>query len=183
MLSVLRTLPTDEKLWELAIDGFARWGKPVMSAPSDEEPSAELRAIAGELLMLFRTVGGAVDWREGPHTGSLAAALAVIAVAVPHTLKAWMREVWYHPDNPDREVSPLSEAWLSAFARLIADSPARGYWQKQFLEWTGDESGLSVVGRGLAELGDAGKPRYALRRLTFSRLPAGSPSPRDTSPG
>jgi hypothetical protein len=154
VLSVLRTLPTDEKLWELAIDGFARWGKPVLSAPSDEEPSAELRAIAGELLMLFRTSGGAVDWREGPHTGSLAAALAVIAVAVPHTLKAWMREVWYQPDNPDREVSPLSEAWVFAVARLIAESPARGYWQKQFLEWTGDESGLSVLGeRGLAELG------------------------------
>jgi hypothetical protein len=84
----------------------------------------------------------------------LAAALAVIAVAVPHTLKAWMREVWYQTDNPDREVSPLSEAWVSAVARLMAGSPARGYWQKQFLEWTGDESGLSVLGeRGLAELG------------------------------
>jgi hypothetical protein len=167
VLSVLRTLPSDEKLWELAIDGFARWGKPVMSAPPDEEPSSELRAIAGELLMLFRTSGSAVDWSEGPHTDSLAAALAVIAVAVPHTLKAWMREVWYQPDNSNRDGSPLSASWLAAVARLIAESPAKLYWQKQFVEWTSDETGLSVVGAlGLAEMGE----------LT------GSPSPRDTSP-
>jgi hypothetical protein len=160
VLSVLRALPADEKLWELAIDGFARWGKPVMSAPPDEEPSSELRAVAGELLMLFRTSGGAVDWSEGPHTDSLAPALAVIAVAVPHTLKAWMREVWYQPDNSNRDGSPLSASWLAAVARLIAVSPAKFYWQKQFFEWTSDETGLSVVGAlGLAELGDLTEPR------------------------
>jgi hypothetical protein len=154
VLSVLRTLPEDEKLWELAIDGFARWGKPVMSAPPDEEPSSELRAIAGELLMLFRTSGSAVDWSEGPHTDSLAPALAVIAVAVPHTLKAWMREVWYQPDNSNRDGSPLSASWLAAVARLIAESPAKSYWHKQFVEWTSDETGLSAVGAlGLAAMG------------------------------
>jgi hypothetical protein len=159
VLSVLRTLPSDEKLWELAIDGFSRWGKPVMSAPPDEEPSSELRAIAGELLMLFRTSGSAVDWSEGPHTGSLAAALAVIAVAVPHTLKVWMREVWYQPDDANHDGSPLSASWLSAVARLIAESPAKSYWQKQFLEWTAAETGLSVVGAlGLAEMGDLTEP-------------------------
>jgi len=150
----LRALPSDENLWKLAIDGFARWGRPVMSVPSDEEPSSELRAVAGELLMLFRTSGNAVDWSEGPHTGSLAAALAVIAVAVPHTLKAWMREVWYQPDDTNHDGSPLSASWLSEAARLIAESPAKPYWQKQFQEWTGEETGLSVVGaRGLAEMG------------------------------
>jgi hypothetical protein len=160
VLSVLRTLPSDEKLWELAIDGFSRWGRPVMSALPDEEPSSELRAVAGELLMMFRTSGGAVDWSEGPHTGSLAPALAVIAVAVPHTLKAWMREVWYQPDNSNRDGSPLAASWLAAVARLIADSPAKFYWQKQFFEWTSDETGLSVVGTlGLAELGDLTDPR------------------------
>jgi hypothetical protein len=159
VLSVLRTLPADERLWELAIDGFSRWGKPVMSAPPDEEPSSELRAVAGELLMLFRTSGNAVDWSEGPHTDSLAPALAVIAVAVPHTLKAWMREVWYHPDNSNRDGSPLAASWLSAVARLIAASPAKFYWQKQFFEWTTEETGLSVVGTlGLAELGNLTSP-------------------------
>lgn len=153
VLGVLRTLPTDERLWALAIDGFARWGEPVMSAPPDEEPSAELRAIAGELLMLLRTSGSALNWSQGPHTRALAATLAVIAVAVPHTLKAWLREVWYRPDDSNREDSPLSTSWLSELTRLIAGSPAKSYWQKQFLEWTSDETGLSVVGaRGLAEL-------------------------------
>jgi hypothetical protein len=153
VLSVLRALPSDERLWELAIDGFARWAKPVMSAPPDEEPSAELRAMAGELLMLFRTSGSAVDWSHGAHTRALAAALAVIAVAVPHTLKVWMRELWYQPDNSIREHSPLSALWLSEVARLIARSPARSYWQKQFLEWMSDETGLSLAGaRGLAEI-------------------------------
>jgi hypothetical protein len=159
---VLRTLPADEKLWELAIEGFSRWGKPVMSAPPDEEPSSELRAVAGELLMLFRTSGSAVDWSEGSHTVSLAPALAVIAVAVPHTLKAWMREVWYQPDDSNRDGSPLSASWLAAVARLIAVSPGKFYWQKQFFEWTSDETGLSVVGTvGLAELGDLTDPRPA----------------------
>jgi hypothetical protein len=124
-----------------------------MSALPDEEPSAELRAMAGELLMLFRTSGSAVDWSQGAHTRALAAALAVIAVAVPHTLKAWMREVWYQPDHSIREHSPLSALWLSQIARLIAGSPAKSYWQKQFLEWMSDETGLSLAGaRGLAEI-------------------------------
>ena len=153
VLSVLRTLPSDERLWELAIDGFARWGKPIMSAPPDEEPSAELRAIAGELLVLLRTAGRAVNWSRGPHTRVLAAALAVIAVAVPHTLKAWIREVWYQPNSASRDDSPLSMSWLSEVARLIAESPAEPYWQKQFLEWMRDATDLSIVGaRGLAQL-------------------------------
>jgi hypothetical protein len=46
-------------------------------------------------------------------------------------------------------------SWLSAVARLIAESPGKAYWQKQFLEWMSDESALSVMGeRGLAEMGE-----------------------------
>ena len=157
VFSVLRTLPADERLWELAIDGFARWGKPVMSALPGEEPSAEVRAIAGDLLLLFRTNGGAIDWSAGPHTRALAPALAIIAVAVPHTFKVWIREVWLQPDHTSRNDSPLSASWLSEVARLIAESPAKAYWQKQFLEWMSDESALSVMGeRGLAEMGERG---------------------------
>ncbi len=134
------------------MDGFVRWGKPVLSAPPDEEPSAEVRAVAGELLLLLRTNGSAIDWSAGPHTRALPSALAIIAVAVPHTFKVWMREVWLQPDHAARNDSPLSESGLSELARLMAESPARAYWQKQFLEWSGDESGLSVMGaRGLAE--------------------------------
>jgi hypothetical protein len=155
VFSVLRTLPADERLWDLAIEGFARWGKPVMSAPPDEEPSAEVRAIAGELLLLLRTGGGAIDWSAGPHTRALAPALAIIAVAVPHTFKVWIREVWLQPDHMSRNGSPLSVSWLSEAARLIAESSAKAYWQKQFLEWMSDESALSIMGeRGLLEMGE-----------------------------
>ena len=71
-----------------------------------------------------------------------------------------MREVWYQPDNSSRDGSPLAASWLSAVARLIAESPAKFYWQKQFFEWTTDETGLSVVGTlGLAELGDLTTPQ------------------------
>jgi hypothetical protein len=155
VFTVLRTLPGDGRLWELSIDAFVRWGKPVMSAPPEDEPSAAVRAVAGELLLLLRTSGAAVDWSAGPHTRGLAAALAIIAVAVPHTFKAWMREVWLQPDHVDRSDSLLSASWLSELARLVAESPARVYWQKQFLEWAGDESALSVMGaRGLAEMGE-----------------------------
>jgi hypothetical protein len=155
VFGVLRTLPTDERLWELAIDAFARWGKPVMSALPDEEPSAEVRAIAGDLLLLFRTNGGAIDWSAGPHTRALAPALAIIAVAVPHTFKVWIREVWLQPDHTSRNDSPLSVSWLSEVVRLIAGSPAKVYWQKQFLEWMSDESALSAMGeRGLAQMGE-----------------------------
>ena len=126
-----------------------------MSALPDEEPSAEVRATAGDLLLLFRTNGGAIDWNAGPHTRALAPALAIIAVAVPHTFKVWIREVWLQPDHTSRSDSPLSVSWLSAVARLIAESPAKAYWQKQFLEWMSDESALSVMGeRGLAEMGE-----------------------------
>jgi hypothetical protein len=154
VLSVLRTSPADERLWELAIDAFVRWGNPVvMLAVPDEDRSAEVRAISGEFLQLLRTSGDAVDWSQGPHTRALAPALAVIAVAVPHTLKAWMREVWYQLDDSSRNDSPLSISRFSELARLIAESPAKFFWQKQFLEWMSDEAPLSLMGaRGLVEL-------------------------------
>ena len=50
VFAVLRTRPVDERLWELTLDAFARWGDHVLSAPEGEEAGPEMRAIASELL-------------------------------------------------------------------------------------------------------------------------------------
>jgi len=148
--AVLPTRPRDERLWELTLDAFARWGSPVLAAPEGEEASPETRAISGELLKLLRAHGGALSWERGPHTQRLATVVAILAVAVPHTLKVWMRELWSPAGGDMDPESPLSMARFKDIARLMAQSPTATYWQRQFVEWMRDEPELAPVGaRGL----------------------------------
>jgi hypothetical protein len=152
VFAAIRIRPADTRLWELAIDAFDRWSNQVLSAPQDEEPGAELRSMASELLMLFRRSGTALSWDHGPHTRGLAAALAVFAMVVPHTLKAWMREVWSqgHATSAGEALSALR---LPEVVRLVAKSSVVVYWQKQFAEWIVEEGALaSSAAQGLAEL-------------------------------
>ena len=145
VFAVLARRPTDERLWELTLDAFARWGNPVLVAPADEEAGSEMRAISGELLRLIRTYGRSLSWEHGPHTRRLAPVIAIFAVAIPHTLKSWMREVsseWL-----------LSSARWPEVVRLIGHSPTVAFWQKQFVEWITEEPDLALVGAlGLAQL-------------------------------
>jgi hypothetical protein len=151
VFAVLPTRPGDQRLWELALDAFARWGSDVLSAPEGEEASPQMRALAGELLKLLRAHGSSLSWRQGPHTRRLATVVAIFAVAVPHTLKSWMREVWSPAiDDMDSEL-PLSTARLTEVVQLVASSPTATYWQKQFVEWMTEEPELATAGaRGLA---------------------------------
>jgi hypothetical protein len=149
--AVLPTRPTDERFWELTLDAFARWGSQVLAAPEGEEASPEMRAMSGELLKLLRAHGGALSWERGPHTQRLATAVAILAVAVPHTLKVWMRELWSPSAGDVDPESPLSMTRFKDIARLMGTSPTATYWQKQFVEWMTDEPDLALVGaRGLA---------------------------------
>jgi hypothetical protein len=147
---VLPTRPADERLWELTLDAFTRWGSHVLSAPEGEEASPEMRALSGELLKLLRVHSGSLSWRQGPHTEKLATVVAIFAVAVPHTLKSWMRELSSTlADDTDGE-SPLSLARFSEVARVIAQSPTASFWRKQFVEWMMEEPDLETLGaRGL----------------------------------
>ncbi len=127
VLSVLRTLPSDEKLWELRNRWvLLGWAKPVMSAPPDEEPSAELRAMAGELLMLFRTSGGAVDWSQGrTHARFGRRAGCVIAGScAPHPEGVDAREFGISLDNSDSRAS-LPVVSVVAVRRPRGSSPGR----------------------------------------------------------
>jgi hypothetical protein len=153
VFAILPTRPGDERLWELALDAFARWGSHILSAPEGEEASPQMRALSGELLKLLRSQGNSITWRQGPHTRSLATVLAIFAVAVPHTLKSWMREVWsLSVDDIDSEL-PLSTARLTEVVHLVARSPTVTYWQKQFVEWMTEEPELATAGaRGLAAM-------------------------------
>ena len=154
VFAVLRTRPADERLWELTLDAFARWGDHVLSAPEGEEAGPGMRAISSELLMLLRAHGKSLSWGEGPHTRRLATAVAILAVAIPHTLKSWMRELWSPSADPTRDGElPLSSARLSRVLQLVAKSPTASYWQKQFAQWMTDEPELARAGaRGLVEL-------------------------------
>ena len=80
--------------------------------------------------------------------------MAIFAVAIPHTLKSWMRELWSPPADPTRDGElPLSSARLSRVLQLVAKSPTASYWQKQFAQWMTDEPELASAGaRGLVEL-------------------------------
>jgi hypothetical protein len=153
VFAVLPTRPADERLWELALDAFARWGSHVLSAPAGEEASPQMRALSGELLKLLRAHGNSLSWRQGPHARRLAAVVAIFAVAVPHTLKSWMREVWSPAiDDIDGEL-PLSTARLTEVIHLVARSPTATFWQKQFIEWMTEEPELATAGaRGLAAM-------------------------------
>ncbi|HEY6923504.1 MAG TPA: hypothetical protein VI653_08555, partial [Steroidobacteraceae bacterium] len=153
VFAVLPTRPGDERLWELALDAFARWGSHLLCAPEGEEASPQMRALSGELLKLLRAHGNSLSWRQGPHTQRLATAVAIFAVAVPHTLKSWMRELWSPMiDDIDSEL-PLSMSRLTEVIQLVARSPTATFWQKQFVEWMTDEPELAMAGaRGLAAM-------------------------------
>ena len=144
VVGVLPRRPTDERLWELTLDAFARWGEHVLRAPEGEETDPELRAASGELLRLLRTYGNSVSWDEGPHTRSLTTVVAIFAVTIPHTLKSWMRELW-SPSAQGSEVDLLSAGRLAEVVRLVAKSPTATYWQKQFVEWTTEEPVLATT--------------------------------------
>jgi hypothetical protein len=163
VFAVLPTRPTDERLWELTLDAFARWGSPVLAAPEGEEAGPEMRATSGELLRLIRTHGRSLSWERGPHTPRLATAIAICAVAIPHTLKSWMREVWSAPaDYAGEKERPLSTVRWPEVVRLIGSSPTASYWQKQFVEWITEEPDLAMVGaRGLRQLCDLAHPCVA----------------------
>jgi DNA polymerase III delta prime subunit len=150
VFAAIRTRPADVRLWELAIDAFDRWSDHVLSAPPDEEPSPELRTMASEFLVLFRRSGTALSWDHGLHTRGLTTALAVFAVVVPHTLKAWMREVWSRGQATSNDIA-LSTLRLPEVVRLIEKSSVVSYWQKQFVEWVVEEGGLASMLAALSE--------------------------------
>jgi DNA polymerase III delta prime subunit len=154
--AVLASLPrrsTDVRLWELALDAFARWGDHLLSLPPGEEPDPTLRAAAGELLRLLRTCASALSWDEGPHTRHLARALAILAVAVPHTLKSWIRQDGLPPADGSEGHPVLSPDRFSEVVRLLSQSSSVSFWQKQFVQWITEEPDLASIGaRGLSEL-------------------------------
>ncbi|HVW70072.1 MAG TPA: hypothetical protein VHB68_13935, partial [Steroidobacteraceae bacterium] len=154
VFAVLRTRAADERLWELTLDAFARWGQHALAELDGEEAGPEMRAISGELLKRLRVYGNAVSWAEGPHTQRLAVVVSIFAATMPHTLKSWMRESWSPSVDPvTRNESPLSTDRWSEVVRFIADSPGASHWQKQFVEWITEEPDLAVVGaQGLAQL-------------------------------
>jgi DNA polymerase III delta prime subunit len=172
VFAVLPRRPTDERLWDLALDAFARWAKHVLSVPAEEETGSEVRSSAGELLRLLRTYGNSISWQEGPHTGHLTTVVAIFAVAIPHTLKSWMRELWSGAvDHADDELA-LSPDRMEEVVRLIASSPTASYWQKQFMEWITEEPSLAAVGgRGLAGLCGLTDPAVAPLVTRIAREP------------
>ena len=159
VFAVLPTRPGDERLWELALDAFARWGDHVLSAPEGEDADPKVRALSGDLLRLLRTYGTSLSWQEGAHTRPLATVIAIFAVAIPHTLKSWMRELWASAGADTDGELPLSVARFLQVVRLIRQSLIRSFWQKQFAEWMTEEPQLAAVGaQGLAELCDPSDP-------------------------
>jgi DNA polymerase III delta prime subunit len=153
VFAMLPQRPDDERLWELVLDAFARWGDHVLSAPEGDEADPQMRATSGELLRLLRTYGSSLSWRSGPHAERLATVAAIFAVAIPHTLKSWMRELWSsavaHPEGEP----PLSADRMPEVVRLMGKSSTAAYWRKQFAEWMTEEPSLASPGaKGLAEL-------------------------------
>ena len=132
-----------------------------------------MRATAGELLRLIRRYGRSLSWERGPHTQRLATAIAICAVAIPHTLKSWMREVWSaSADDASENEWPLSTARWPEVVRLIGQSPTASYWQKQFVEWITEEPNLAIVGaRGLAQLCGLTHPCVAPLVARIARQP------------
>jgi hypothetical protein len=168
VFAVLPTRPLDERLWELTLDAFSRWGSHVLTAPEGEEAGPEMRALSGELLKLLRSHGSSLSWQQGPHTPKLATVVAIFAVAVPHTLKSWMRELWSTGGEPDDEW-PLSMARYAQVARLIAQSPTASFWQKQFVEWMRQEPDLAPLGaRGLLAMRGAAEATTLLGQFSDS---------------
>ena len=170
--------PTDTRLWGLTLDAFARWGDHLLSSPASEEADPATQAASGELLRLLRTSGSSLTWSQGPHTRRLANVLAIFGVAIPHTLKTWIRLEQMPSANYAESGLLLSPARFSEVVRLLSQSSAASFWQKQFVEWIGDEPGLAAIGaRGLSELvGSCGRsPRFVEDALTLFRHLADAP--------
>lgn len=163
VMGVLPRLATDERLWELTLDAFAGWGAHLLTLPAGEEPDSAIRTASGELLQLLRTAGTSLSWRAAPHSRRLADVLAIFAVAVPLTLKSWMRQDAM-PAAEDGECDAvLSAARLREVVRILSTSSAAPFWQRQFLEWVTEEPDLARIGaRGLAGIGGLGDPGIAL---------------------
>lgn len=154
VFAVLPARAADERLWELTLDAFVRWGRYALAQADGEEAGPQMRAISGELMKRLRVYGHCVSWAQGPHAQPLAGVLSIFAATMPHTLKSWMREVWSQSVDPAmRAELPLSSARWSEVVRLIAGSATAGYWQKQFVEWIVEEPDLGAAGaQGLAQL-------------------------------
>jgi hypothetical protein len=153
VVAAIARRPADSRLWELALEAFARWGSPLLSAPPEEEADPVLRAASSELLRVLRTCGGEFSSSDGPQTRQLASVLAIFGVAVPHTLKSWIRQDWPSPAERGEAAGVLSPTRLSEVVRLLRTSSAAAFWQKQFLEWILEEPDLASLGAtGLAAL-------------------------------
>lgn len=168
LTAVFASLPrhaADGRLWELTLDAFARWGDHLLTSPAGEEADPA-RAASGELLRLLRTSGGALSWDQGPHTRRLGNVLAVLAVAVPHTLKTWIRQEGMPSADSAAGNSVLSAARFLEAVRLLAKSSAASFWQKQFVAWVVEEPDLAGIGAScLAELSGLGDRNAALDAL------------------
>lgn len=157
VMAVLPRRPTDQKLWDLTLTAFVRWGHHVLSAPQGEEPEPELRALSGVLLRLLRAEGSAVSWSGGPDatplTTVLTTVLAIFAVTIPHTLRSALRESAPAIDTDIGCEPPLAPGRICAAMRLLGRSPGAAYWQKQFAEWITQEPDLSrLAAKSLAAL-------------------------------
>ena len=178
--AVFASLPrhsADARLWELTLDAFARWGDYLLKSPAGEEADPA-RATSGELLRLLRTTGGALPWDQGPHTRRLGNVLAILAVAVPHTLKTWMRQEGVPAADPSATASLLSPARVVEAVRLLAKSSAASFWQKQFIEWLAEEPDLAdIAAAGLAELSGQGDRNAALEAIDRAMQSTDLPEP------
>ena len=178
LTAVFASLPrrsADARLWELTLDAFARWGDHLLTDPAGAEGDPEIRAASGELLRLLRPCGSALSWRQGPHTGRLANVMAIFAVAIPHTLKSWIRQEGTPSSNGAESGFVLSPARFSEVVRLLSKSSVASFWQKQFIEWITEEPALASIGAsGLAELCGLGDPSIGPLMRRILQQPADS---------
>jgi DNA polymerase III delta prime subunit len=176
--AVFASLPrrsSDARLWELTLDAFARWGGDLLASPAGEEAETATRTASGELLRLLRTCGSSLHWDQGAHTRRLATVLAIFAVAIPHTLKSWIRQECMPSADRAGSGLVLTPARFSEVALLLSKSSAAVFWQKQFIEWMTEEPGLAgIAARGLAQLCGLGEPCIAALVMRIARQPSES---------
>lgn len=178
LTAVFASLPrrsADARLWELTLDAFARWGDPLLAESAVAEDDPAIRAASGELLRLLRTCGGSLSWNQGSHTRHLTRVLAIFAVAIPHTLKSWMRQEGTPSADSVESGLVLSPARFSEVVRLLSKSSVATFWQKQFMEWITEEPALASIGaKGLAELCGLDDPCIEPLVRRFAQQPADS---------
>jgi hypothetical protein len=89
----------------------------------------------------------------------LASVLAIFAVAIPHTIKSWIRQEGTPSIDGAESGLVLSPARFSEVIGLVSKSSAASFWQKQFVEWITEEPALASIGAsGLAQLCGLGDP-------------------------